>query len=124
MARCIKAIPNESKIEFVIGLHNQTSAFLTIAEFEESNNKIKLFDLIDFASEAENKRNISNVVDVYTTKDNLILTQLYDEQSRRNVLSSVNFERLENGGIDVEKDKVKKTFFNFEDEGVFEYKII
>lgn len=120
MARCIKAIPNESKNEFVIGLNNQTSAFLTIAEFEESNNKIKLFDLIDFASEAENNRSIANVGDVYTTKENFILARLYDEHRKRNVLSCVNFERLENGGIDVEKDKVKNTFLDFDDEGVFE----
>ena len=120
MARCIKAIPNESKNEFIIGLNNQNSAFLTIAEFEESNNKIKLIDLIDFSSEAENKKNISNVGDVYTTKENMILTRLYDEQSKRNVLGCVNYERLENGGIDVEKDKVKNTFLDFEDEGVFE----
>jgi len=120
LARCIKAIPNESKNEFIIGVNNQNSAFLTIAEFEEFNNKIKLFDLTNFAYEEENSRKISNVVDVYTTNNNMILTQLYDEQSKTNVLSSVKFERLESGGINNEKDKVKNAFLNFEDECVFE----
>ena len=120
MARCIKALPNESKNEFVIGLNNQTSAFLTIAEYEESNNKIKLFDLINFDIEAENKRHIANVVDVYNAKENLILAQLYDEHNKSNILAAVSFERQENGGINTDKDKVQNSFLNFQDDSVFE----
>lgn len=122
MARCIKSLTNESKNEFIIGLNNQTSAFLTIAEFEESNNKIKIFDLINFDNiiEGENKRKISNVIDIYNIKGNSILTQLYDEESKQNILSAVNYERLDNGEINFEKDKVKNNFLNFQDESVFE----
>ncbi len=123
MARCLKAIPNESKSEFVIGLNNQTSSFLTIAEYEESNNKIKIYDLTAFESEAENNRNISNVADIYVPNNNsnLIRAQLRDEGSHTNTLAAVNFERLENGGINNDKDKVKTAFLGFEDDNVFEY---
>lgn len=122
MARCLKAIRNESKNEFVIGLNNQTSSFLTIAEYEESNNKIKIYDLSAFENtEAEEKPKVSNVVDIYTTNENMILTQLSTEQSKMNALCAVNFERMENGEINIDKDKVKVSFLDFKDENVFEY---
>jgi len=122
LARCLKAIRNESKNEFVIGLNNQTSSFLTIAEYEESNNKIKIYDLSAFENtEAEEKPKVSNVVDIYTTNENMILTQLSTEQSKMNALCAVNFERMENGEINIDKDKVKVSFLDFKDENVFEY---
>lgn len=121
MARCIKAIPNDTKIEFIIGLNNQSSSFLNIAEFDENSNKIKIFDLINFNNEEEEKiNNISNVKDIYNVNQNLILTQLYDEDKNKNILSAVKFERNDNGSINTDKEQVKNSFLDYQDENAFE----
>ena len=49
---------NENKHEFVVGISDTKCSYLTIAEFEDESNKIKLFDLFNFDdlnSENENK---------------------------------------------------------------------
>ncbi len=121
MARCIKAIPNDSKNEFIIGLNNQSSAFLTIAEYDDNNNKIKLFDLHNFDDQIENKRNITKVIDIYDIKNNLFLTQLYENNNKKHLLSAINFDRYENGSIDPDNEKLKINFLDYEDDNYFEY---
>lgn len=120
MARCIKAIPNDTNIEFIIGLSNQTSSFLNIAEFDENRNKIKIFDLINFNNEEDDIKNISNVNDIYNVSQNLILTQLYDEDKNKNILTAVKFQRNDNGSINTDKELVKNTFLEYQDENAFE----
>jgi len=120
LARCIKAIPHDTKNEFIIGLNNQSSAFLTIAEYDDINNKIKLFDLLNFEKEIENNRNITNVIDIYNIRHNLMLIQLYEDQSKKHVLTSLNIEREENGSINLDREKVKIEFLDYQDDNFFE----
>ncbi len=126
MARCIKAIPNEVKNEFLIGLNNQKSSFLTIAEYDELNNKIKIVDLIDFEEEAINKEqedynySISNVIDIYPIKNDLFLTQLHDTHSKKNVISSVNLERLEDQSVNLSRETTKNFYLNYSNTNIFE----
>lgn len=122
MARCIKSIPNENKNEFLIGINNQKNSFLTVAEFDENNNKTKLVDLVDYESinTEEVKRSISNVIDVYPVKNNFFISQLYDSNINKNIISTLLFKRNEDNSINLEKDSIKNNFLDFSDENFFE----
>lgn len=93
LSRCLKAIHNNSKSEYLIGANTTTSAYLISATYEDLTKKLDSKELVDFSA-INREKIINEVIDIYPYNEELIYIQVLNQTDDLYQLKA--FKRTEN----------------------------
>jgi len=120
-SRALKAIPDETKNSFLVGITSNNISEISRVDYDEENKKLSQTNLVTFSSAENNNDIINEILDIYPLNKLNFYIQLFNSSKNEYQLKYCKFNEESNKYEIINNDKLKSETicdFNFNNENL------